>query len=131
MDNESPNTSICGRQIVVTNTGSNDGVGGEGNVVTVTVADTCPSCDENHIDLSESAWKKLTNNAPDGTVLVDWLVYFDCFGCRTTGGLTARLMIGTSLSIHHTGQLGQVGLFQLVGVLGWTLYVTACFSKLC
>jgi len=72
MDDESPNTSFCGRTINVQNVGSTDNVGGEGNTVTITVADTCPSCTENHIDLSEGAWNKLTNNAEFGTIEIAW-----------------------------------------------------------
>ena len=66
---------MCGRQISVRNTGSNDGVGGAGNAITVTVADTCPSCDQNHLDLSVGAWNQLTGNAPYGTVFIDWSVH--------------------------------------------------------
>ncbi|MCJ1269383.1 hypothetical protein MMC22_009275 [Lobaria immixta] len=62
----------CGRQIRITNTGSNDGVGGAGNSITVTVADTCPSCDANHVDMAVGPWNQLTNNAPYGTVNIDW-----------------------------------------------------------
>ena len=69
--NESPGPK-CGQKIQVLNTGSNDGVGGKGKSVTVTVADTCPSCDENHLDLSVGAWNTLTGNAPFGTVNINW-----------------------------------------------------------
>lgn len=65
----------CGKQIFITNIGSNDGVGGAGNTITVTVADTCPSCEESHLDLSVGAWNQLTNNAPYGTVNIDWSVF--------------------------------------------------------
>ncbi|MCJ1480405.1 hypothetical protein MMC06_000560 [Schaereria dolodes] len=70
-DGESPGP-FCGRKVQVTNTGSNDGVGGAGNTVTATVEDTCPSCDENHIDFSVGAWDKLTNSAPFGTIDISW-----------------------------------------------------------
>lgn len=63
----------CGKQITMTNTGSDDGVGGAGNSVTVTVVDTCPSCDANHLDLSVGAWNVLTDGAPFGTVNIVWL----------------------------------------------------------
>lgn len=56
----------------MTNIGSDDGVGGAGNVVTATVADTCPSCDETHVDMSVGAWNDLTGNAPYGTVEINW-----------------------------------------------------------
>jgi len=67
-------SSNCGRKIKITNTGSNDGVGGSGNAITVTVADTCPSCDQGHLDLSEGAWNALTGNAAYGTVNISWWV---------------------------------------------------------
>jgi hypothetical protein len=62
----------CGRKIKLTNTGSNDGVGGKGRSVVVTVQDTCPSCNQGHVDLSVGAWNALTNNAPWGTVNINW-----------------------------------------------------------
>ena len=71
MQSKSPGP-YCGRQIQATNTGSNDGVGGKGNTVTVMVEDTCPSCDENHVDFSVGAWNALTNNAPFGTIDITW-----------------------------------------------------------
>ena len=71
MQNESPGP-FCGRRIQATNTGSNDGVGGQGNTVTVLVQDTCPSCGENDIDFSIGAWNQLTNGAPFGTFNVQW-----------------------------------------------------------
>jgi hypothetical protein len=71
MNNQSPGP-FCGRKVQVTNTGSDDGVGGKGNVIIATVEDTCPSCDENHIDFSVGSWNQLTNNAPFGTVNIEW-----------------------------------------------------------
>jgi hypothetical protein len=71
MEDESPGP-FCGRLIQVTNTGSNDGVGGKGNSVIARVEDTCPSCDENHVDFSVGAWNKLTNNAAFGTIDITW-----------------------------------------------------------
>ncbi|KOS22526.1 hypothetical protein ESCO_001955 [Escovopsis weberi] len=63
----------CGRKMVVTNTGSNDGVGGAGKSTIVTIADTCPGCSTaDSIDLSFGAWNYLTNNAPPGTFNVQW-----------------------------------------------------------
>ncbi|MCJ1356560.1 MAG: hypothetical protein MMC33_006555 [Icmadophila ericetorum] len=71
MDNESPGP-FCGRKIKATNTGSNDGVGGAGNTVIVTVEDTCPSCGEGDVDFSVGAWDQLTNSAAYGTFDVTW-----------------------------------------------------------
>ena len=62
----------CGRTIIATNTGSNDGVGGAGNSIRATVADTCESCGEGDVDFSIGAWNALTNNAPFGTFDVSW-----------------------------------------------------------
>ncbi|KAL1989036.1 hypothetical protein VTN96DRAFT_5799 [Rasamsonia emersonii] len=64
--------SYCGKQIRAKNTGSNDGVGGLGNELTVTVADTCPSCGAGDVDFSIGAWNQLTNNSPLGTFNVEW-----------------------------------------------------------
>ncbi|EPE30660.1 Barwin-like endoglucanase [Glarea lozoyensis ATCC 20868] len=69
--NQSPGP-YCGRKVQVTNTGSNDGVGGKGNTIIATVADTCPGCDENHIDFSVGSWNQLTNNAAFGTANIKW-----------------------------------------------------------
>lgn len=49
-DNESPGP-YCGRKIQITNQGGGQDNNGEGNVVVATVADTCPSCDENHLGI--------------------------------------------------------------------------------
>ncbi|KAL1965839.1 hypothetical protein VTN77DRAFT_5160 [Rasamsonia byssochlamydoides] len=62
----------CGKQIKATNTGSNDGVGGAGNSVIVTVADTCPGCGESDLDFSVGAWDILTNSAPFAEFNVEW-----------------------------------------------------------
>jgi len=64
---------LCGRQISVTNIGSNDGVGGAGNAITVLVQDTCEACDETHLDFSVGAWNALTNSAPYGTIEISWV----------------------------------------------------------
>ncbi|KAM0258007.1 hypothetical protein ACHAQJ_004050 [Trichoderma viride] len=65
--------AYCGRQIFITNTGSNDGVGGAGNTVTITVEDTCPGCPSaDSIDLSRGAFSSLTNGATTGTVDIEW-----------------------------------------------------------
>jgi expansin (peptidoglycan-binding protein) len=62
----------CGWTIHVTNTGSDDGVGGKGKAVTVTVVDTCPACNAHHLDLSFGAWDALTDSAPAGTIDIKW-----------------------------------------------------------
>jgi hypothetical protein len=62
----------CGWTIYVINKGSDDGVGGEGNAVTVTVADTCTACDSTHLDLSIGAWDLLTDSALFGTINIEW-----------------------------------------------------------
>ena len=65
--------SLCGKQVRITNVGSDDGVGGAGSSVTVTVADTCPGCPSaESIDLSEGAWDALTGSAPFGTIEIEW-----------------------------------------------------------
>lgn len=58
--------------LVVTNVGSDDGVGGQGNTIIATVEDTCPGCDQNHIDFSVGSWNQLTNNAAFGTANIEW-----------------------------------------------------------
>ncbi|KAL6872724.1 Non-catalytic module family expansin [Trichoderma novae-zelandiae] len=63
----------CGRKVFIQNTGSNDGVGGQGRTVIATVEDTCPGCPSaDSIDLSHGAWNQLTNFAPFGTVNIEW-----------------------------------------------------------
>lgn len=47
--------NMCGRKLKVSNMGSNDGVPTSGQSVVVTVADTCPSCGPNDLDLSVGA----------------------------------------------------------------------------
>ncbi|KAK4660029.1 hypothetical protein QC762_115525 [Podospora pseudocomata] len=64
--------SECGRQIQVTNKGSHHHVGGEGNTITVTVQDTCASCDAGHVDFSHAAWDALTDGSPPGQVDLEW-----------------------------------------------------------
>ncbi|CAD6572050.1 MAG: hypothetical protein ASARMPRED_005017 [Alectoria sarmentosa] len=72
-DNESPGP-YCGRKIQITNQGGGSDNNGQGNVVVATVQDTCPSCDENHLDLSEGAFKALTggNLDPPGEFNICW-----------------------------------------------------------
>ncbi|RFU30824.1 hypothetical protein B7463_g5477, partial [Scytalidium lignicola] len=73
MQSESP-SPYCGRKIQLTNTGptTDNSIGGRGNVVVVTVEDTCVGCDENHLDLSVAAWESLTNNAAYSVVGISW-----------------------------------------------------------
>ncbi len=58
----------CGRRLRVTNKGGS----GKGKVIEVTVADSCESCDRNHIDLSVGAWNRLTNSADWGVANIVW-----------------------------------------------------------
>ena len=62
----------CGWIIYVINKGSDDGVGGKGNGVTVTVADTCSACDSTYLDLSIGAWNLLTDSDLFGTINIEW-----------------------------------------------------------
>jgi hypothetical protein len=73
MDGQSP-SPYCGQQIFVTNMGSDDPtVGGQGNTLTVTVADTCPTCDgDGSVDFSIGAWNQLTNSSPLSTFNIQW-----------------------------------------------------------
>ncbi len=64
----------CGKNIKITNSGSNSGVGSQGNSVVALVADTCAGCDENDVDISRGAWGSLTNGAVTGTIVADWYV---------------------------------------------------------
>ncbi|KAK4199816.1 RlpA-like double-psi beta-barrel-protein domain-containing protein-containing protein [Triangularia verruculosa] len=65
-------SSECGRQIQVTNKGSHYHVGGEGNTITVTIQDTCASCDDGHVDFSHAAWDALTDGSPQGQIDLEW-----------------------------------------------------------
>ena len=65
--------SLCGKQISVTNIGSNDQVNGTGISLVVTVADTCPGCPTaESIDFSVGAWQYLTKNSSYGTFEIEW-----------------------------------------------------------
>ncbi|TPX13721.1 uncharacterized protein E0L32_005924 [Thyridium curvatum] len=71
--NESPGP-YCGRKVRIRNTGSDDvNVKGKGNLIFATVADTCPSCDVDHLDLSLAAWNALTDNSPYSVAKIDWV----------------------------------------------------------
>ncbi|EFR04248.1 Mrsp1 [Nannizzia gypsea CBS 118893] len=60
-----PNSPYCGRRIFAKNTNT-------GKSVTVTVADTCPTCGPGDVDLALGPWKALTNNAAPGVFPVSW-----------------------------------------------------------
>jgi hypothetical protein len=64
----------CGRKVKISNNGpSTDmSIGGQGNEVWATVADKCPGCDDNHLDLSRGAWNQLTNAAFPSQVGIKW-----------------------------------------------------------
>lgn len=68
--------NMCGRQLRVSNVGSNDGVAGAGQIITVTVMDTCPSCGADDLDFSVGAWNAITNGAAPGTFTAAWYVLF-------------------------------------------------------
>jgi rare lipoprotein A (peptidoglycan hydrolase) len=60
--NESP---LCGKQVKITNTQN-------GNTVTVTVADDCPTCENaNSIDLSVAAFQQLAPLS-QGVAPISW-----------------------------------------------------------
>jgi expansin (peptidoglycan-binding protein) len=51
-----PGSSLCNKQVKITNLNN-------GNTLTVTIVDDCPTCqNENSIDLSVAAFQSLTNN---------------------------------------------------------------------
>lgn len=72
-DSESPGP-YCGRKIQITNQGGGNDNNGVGNVVVATVQDTCPSCGENDLDLSEGTFEALTsgNLDPPGEFNICW-----------------------------------------------------------
>jgi len=58
-------SSLCGKQVKITNTQN-------GNTVTVTVADDCPTCENsNSIDLSVAAFEKLAPLS-QGVAPISW-----------------------------------------------------------
>jgi hypothetical protein len=73
MKNESP-SPYCWNYILVTNIGSDDGVGGTRSSIIAMIADTCPSCNTAHLDFSVGAWNRLTENAAFGTIEISWHV---------------------------------------------------------
>ncbi|WPG99978.1 Hypothetical protein R9X50_00280200 [Acrodontium crateriforme] len=64
----------CGQTVTITNMGGGDNNYGNGKTITATVADTCPECDPNHLDLSEGAFKALTGGQldPPGEFNIRW-----------------------------------------------------------
>ncbi|KAG5205876.1 Barwin-like endoglucanase [Trichophyton interdigitale] len=62
-----PNSPYCGRRISAKNTSN-------GKTVTVTVADTCPTCGPGDIDFALGPWNALTNNASPGVFPLSWYV---------------------------------------------------------
>ncbi|MCJ1271477.1 hypothetical protein MMC22_011378, partial [Lobaria immixta] len=64
----------CDRKISITNQGGGQNNNGVGKTITVTVADTCPGCDSNHLDLSHGAFQALTggNLDPPGQFNIKW-----------------------------------------------------------
>lgn len=50
----------CGQTVTIKNTGGGDSNSGVGKSITATVADTCPECVPDHLDLSTGAFKALT-----------------------------------------------------------------------
>lgn len=62
-----PKSPYCGRRISAKNTSN-------GKTVTVTVADTCPTCGPGDIDFALGPWNALTNNASPGVFPLSWYV---------------------------------------------------------
>jgi expansin (peptidoglycan-binding protein) len=63
--NSGGQSELCGKQVLIFNTDN-------GQSVTVTVADDCPTCDNaNSIDLSEGAFKMLATEV-QGEVPIKW-----------------------------------------------------------
>jgi expansin (peptidoglycan-binding protein) len=64
----------CGQTVTITNMGGGDNNYGKGNTITATVADTCPECEPDHLDLSTGAFKKLTGGQldPPGQFNIQW-----------------------------------------------------------
>jgi len=57
--------AFCGHKTQITNTSSGQDNNGVKNIVVAIVADTCPGCDENHLDLSRGAFQALTGGNLD------------------------------------------------------------------
>ncbi|KAI3323418.1 RlpA-like double-psi beta-barrel-protein domain-containing protein-containing protein [Xylariaceae sp. AK1471] len=66
--------SFCGRKIQITNMGGGQSNNGAGKVITAVVQDTCPGCNENHLDLSTGAFSSLTGGHldPPGEFNIRW-----------------------------------------------------------
>ncbi|KAL8838703.1 MAG: hypothetical protein Q9176_004943 [Flavoplaca citrina] len=65
-----------GRKIEITNQGGGQNNYGKGKVVVATVADTCPGCTSNDLDLSHGAFQALTGGSldPPGRFDIKWYV---------------------------------------------------------
>jgi hypothetical protein len=68
-------SGLCGRKIRIENLGKihpGQSMGRIGTTIEAVVRDTCPSCEENHLDLSEAAWNELTDHSSWSEVWIDW-----------------------------------------------------------
>ncbi|KAL8802017.1 MAG: hypothetical protein Q9182_004094 [Xanthomendoza sp. 2 TL-2023] len=68
--------AYCGRKIEITNKGGGQNNNGYGKVVVATVADTCPGCPRDDLDLSHGTFQALTGGAldPPGRINIEWYV---------------------------------------------------------
>ncbi|KAL8815134.1 MAG: hypothetical protein Q9223_005702 [Gallowayella weberi] len=66
--------AYCGRKIQITNNGGGQNNNGKGKVVVATVADTCPGCARDDLDLSHGTFQALTGGAldPPGRFNIIW-----------------------------------------------------------
>lgn len=66
--------AYCGRKIQITNDGGGQNNNGKGKVIEATVADTCPGCASDDLDLSHGAFQALTggNLDPPGQFNIEW-----------------------------------------------------------
>lgn len=64
----------CGKYIQATNTGGGQGNTGKGKTVVVKVQDTCPECEQGHLDLSHGAFQAMTGGKldPPGKINISW-----------------------------------------------------------
>ena len=70
--------------------GSCIAVSGPKGVVTVRIVDSCPSCENHHLDLSESAFAKIADKK-DGRVPVT----YQTVACKTTGSMAYQFKEGS------------------------------------
>lgn len=66
--------AFCGRKIQIANTGGGQDNNGVKKIGVAIVADTCPGCDENHLDPSRGVFQALTggNLDPPGQFNICW-----------------------------------------------------------